>query len=94
MFFTQTLSSLVVNAKLERPLDSHAPQTEQLYMYKGDDWGETQEDEDYNHWETQDNYASEENYAIEDETEDYPEKEEPLSQDSEDFDEDDQDNYS
>ena len=93
MFFTQTLSSLVVNAKLERPLDSHAPQTEQLYMYEGDDWGETQEDEDYNHWETQDNYASEENYAIEDETEDYP-AEEPLSQDSEDFGEEDQDNYS
>jgi hypothetical protein len=94
MFFTQTLSSLVVNAKLERPLDSHAPQTEQLYMYEGDDWGETQEDEDYNHWETQDNYESGENYAIEDGTEDYPEEEEPLSQDSEDFDEDDQDNYS
>jgi hypothetical protein len=94
MFFTQTLSSLVVNAKLERPLDSHAPQTEQLYMYEGDDWGETQEDEDYNHWETQDNYENGENYAIEDETEDYPEEEEPLSQDSEDFDEDDQDNYS
>ena len=94
MFFTQTLSSLVVNAKLERPLDSHAPQTEQLYMYEGDDWGETQEDEDYNHWETQDNYANEENYALEDGTEDHPEEEEPLSQDSEEFDEDDQDNYS
>jgi hypothetical protein len=39
MFFTQTLSSLVVNAKLERPLDSHAPQTEQLYWYDNDDWG-------------------------------------------------------
>ena len=94
MFFTQTLSSLVMNAKLERPLDSHAPQTDQLYMYEGDAWGETQEDEDYNHWETQDNYESEENYAIEDETEDYPEEEEPLSQDSEEFNEDDQDNYS
>ena len=94
MFFTQTLSSLVMNAKLERPLDSHAPQTDQLYMYEDDTWGETQEDEDYNHWETQDNYESGENYAIEDETEDYPEEEEPLSQDSEDFDEDDQDNYS
>jgi hypothetical protein len=39
MFFTQTLSSLVVNAKLERPLDSHAPQTEQVYWYDDDDWG-------------------------------------------------------
>jgi hypothetical protein len=37
MFFTQTLSSLVVNAKLERPLDSHAPQTEQLYRYDDED---------------------------------------------------------
>jgi hypothetical protein len=63
-------------------------------MYEGDDWGETQEDEDYNYWETQDKYESEENYAIEDETGNYPEEEGPLSQDSEDFDEDDQDNYS
>ncbi len=98
MFFTQTLSSLVVNAKLERPLDSHAPQTEQLYMYAGDNWGETQEDEDYNHWESSDvvadNYEGEENYAIEGEMEEYQAEEEPLSQDSEDFDEDDQDNYS
>jgi hypothetical protein len=39
MFFTQTLSSLVMNAKLERPLDSHAPQTEQLYWYDDEDWG-------------------------------------------------------
>ncbi len=28
LLFTQSLSQLVVNAKLERPLDSHAPQTE------------------------------------------------------------------
>ncbi len=99
MFFTQTLSSLVMNAKLERPLDSHAPQTEQLYMYEGDAWRETQEDEDYNHWESSDavadNYEEvEENYAIEGETEENQAEEEPLSQDSEDFDEDDQDNYS
>ncbi len=48
MFFTQTLSSLVVNAKLVRPLDSHAPQTEQLYWYNDEDWGEAHEDKDYN----------------------------------------------
>jgi hypothetical protein len=98
MFFTQTLSSLVMNAKLERPLDSHAPQTEQLYMYEGDDWGETQEDEDYNHWESSDtvvdDHETEENYAIDGETEGYQAEEDPLSQDSEDFDEDDQDNCS
>ena len=48
MFFTQTLSSLVMNAKLERPLDSHTPQTEQLYWYDDEDWGEAHEDESYN----------------------------------------------
>ncbi len=67
-------------------------------MKQGDDWGETQEDEDYNHWESSDvvtdNYEGEENYAIEGEMEEYQAEEEPLSQDSEDFDEDDQDNYS
>jgi hypothetical protein len=44
-------------------------------MYEGDAWGEAQEDEDYNHWEAQDNYESGENYAIEDETGDYPAEE-------------------
>ena len=39
IFFSQNLSALVINAKLDRPLDSHAPQTEQLYMYDSDDWG-------------------------------------------------------
>jgi hypothetical protein len=38
MFFTQTLSALVVNAKLERSLDSQASQTEHAYMYVDDDW--------------------------------------------------------
>jgi hypothetical protein len=56
MFFTQTLSSLVVNAKLERPLDSHAPQTEQLYWYDDNDWGDAQENKDYtsSQWEASD----------------------------------------
>jgi hypothetical protein len=45
MFFTQTLSALVVNAKLERPLDSQAPQTEHVYAYVDDDWGEAYEEE-------------------------------------------------
>ncbi len=39
LFFTQSLSQLVVNAKLDRPLDSHAPQTKQMYHYDDDDWG-------------------------------------------------------
>jgi hypothetical protein len=43
VFFTQSLSQLVVNAKLDRPLDnSHAPQTEHMYYYN-DDWGEQHE---------------------------------------------------
>jgi hypothetical protein len=46
MFFTQTLSALAVNAKLERPLlDSQAPQTEHVYAYVADDWGGVHEDE-------------------------------------------------
>jgi hypothetical protein len=44
VFFTQNLSALVINAKLE-----------QLYMYDNDDWGETFEDEDNNQWSQQDN---------------------------------------
>ena len=33
----QTLSALVMNVKLERPLDSQAPQTEHVYAYIDDD---------------------------------------------------------
>ena len=44
MFFTQSLSALVMNAKLERPLDSQAPQTEHVYAYVADDWGDAHED--------------------------------------------------
>jgi hypothetical protein len=40
LFFTQSLEQLVVNAKLERPLDSHAPQMEHAYHYDDDAWGE------------------------------------------------------
>ena len=46
----------MINAKLERPLDSHAPQTEQLYMYDNDDWGETYEDENDNQWDNSEQY--------------------------------------
>ena len=50
----QTLSALVVNAKLERPLDSHAPQTEHIYAYVDDDWGDAYEEEYGNQWESSD----------------------------------------
>ncbi len=67
MFFTQNLSALVLNAKLDRPLDSHAPQTEQLYTYENDNWGETHEDEYKDHWEASDEqyYETQENYTAE-----------------------------
>jgi hypothetical protein len=97
MFFTQTLSSLVVNAKLERPLDSHAPQTKQLYWYDDDDWGDAQKNEDYNsdQWEASDEAINdgkdEETYVGEEEADDTQLETEPQSQDE--YDEDDQGNY-
>ena len=97
MFFTQTLSALVVTAKLERPLDSHAPQTEHVYAYVDDDWGEAYEDEYSHQWESSD--KGEQYFEVQDTfaTEDSNEEEvliEEQEQDNEEFDEDDQDNYS
>ena len=98
MFFTQTLSALVVNAKLERPLDSHAPQTEHVYAYVDDDWGEAYEEEYSNQWESSDKdeqyFEAQNTFATEDTYEEEALAEEQEQQDSEDFDEDDQDNYS
>jgi hypothetical protein len=96
MFFTQTLSALVVNAKLERPLDSHAPQTEHVYAYVDDDWGKAYEDEYSHQWESSDKdeqyYEVQDTFATEDTNEEaFIEEQE---QDNEEFDEDDQDNYS
>ena len=39
-FFTSTINTLVLNAKLDRPLDSHTPQTTFNYAYEDYDWGE------------------------------------------------------
>ena len=103
MFFTQTLSTLVMNAKLERPLDSQAPQTEHVYAYVDDDWGEEHEAEYDNQWETNQWESSDNNgydYGDRDETytaEAILEEEEITGDqnqgDSEDYDEDDQDKY-
>ena len=104
MFFTQTLSALVMNAKLERPLDSHAPQTEHVYAYVADDWGEAHEDEygnqwehAENHWESSENneqsYEVEETYAMEGVNEDHEINDDQAQAESEEFDEDDQDGY-
>ncbi len=54
VFFTQSLGHLIVNAKLDRPLDSHTPQTEYMYHYDDDDWGEQHEYESESQGERQD----------------------------------------
>ena len=88
----------MVNAKLERPLDSHAPQTEHIYAYVDDDWGEAYEEEYGNHWEASDNddryYEVQDTFATEGTNVEESLAEEQEQPDSEDFDEDDQDNYS
>jgi hypothetical protein len=96
IFFTQNLSALGIIAKLERPLDSHAPQTEQLYTYEDNNWEKTLEDEYEDQWETsdeqyhdaQDNFTAEVN---EDDDNAGDEQESPNSDDG--FDEDDRDRY-
>ncbi len=100
LFFTQTLSPLVWNAKLDRPLDSHAPQTEQMYVYDDDDWGETEED-NYQvqwaagEWEASDQVEQHDAYAYqnEDDLGEPQDREEETAHESDDFDEDGQDNY-
>ena len=39
-----------MNAKLDRPLDSQAPQTEFMYHYDDDAWGEQHEYESESQW--------------------------------------------
>jgi hypothetical protein len=88
---------LVLNAKLERSLDSHAPQTEQLYAYDDDDWGEMGEDHSQlqwaaDEWEASDQAYQQEAYAYQEEDE--PQLlEEEVAQESDEHDEADQDNY-
>jgi hypothetical protein len=98
LFFTQSLSQLVVNAKLDRPLDSHAPQTEAMYHYDDDDWGEQYENEYESMWDTEEEYVqmedAHESYPTEQdyEQEHYETNDQEQSQEEE-PDEDDQDNY-
>ena len=97
LFFTQTLSPLVWNAKLERPLESHAPQTEQMYAYDDDDWGDAEEDYSQSQWaadewEASDQIEQHEAYAYQNEYEPQGQEEE-AAQESDEYDEDDQDNY-
>jgi hypothetical protein len=97
LFFTQTLSPLVWNAKLERPLESHAPQTEQMYAYDDDDWGDAEEDYSQSQWaadewESSDQVEQHEAYAYQNEYEPQDQEKE-AAQESDEYDEDDQDNY-
>ncbi len=97
LFFTQTLSPLELNAKLDCPLDSHAPQTEQMYAYDDDDWGEAKEDYSQvqwnaDEWEASDQAEQHEAYAYQNEYEPQDQEEE-AAQESDGFDEDDQDSY-
>ena len=99
LFFTQTLSSLVLNAKLERPLDTEIPQTD-MYAYEDGSWWEEQQEEynwDYNPWESSgagdENLENGDTYAMNEEAEEDPTEEDHQSQDDEPLDEDDQDNY-
>jgi hypothetical protein len=100
LFFTQSLSQVVVHAKLDRPLDSHAPQTKCMYHYDDDDWGEQYENEYANQWDTEEEYAqiddAHESYPtkMDYEAEHYEANDQEDSQDQDDYlDEDDQDNY-
>ncbi len=76
----------MINTKLERPLDSHAPQTEQLYLYDNDDWGEAYEDESDNQWQEQDSsdqyYETHEGYTAEEAHEEEPAAEEQDQEES------------
>jgi hypothetical protein len=81
---------------LDRPLDSHAPQTENLYHYEADDWGEQYENEYESQWDTEEEYAQEDNTHESYPTETYYEEgyyDTNYQEHDDDLDEDDQDNY-
>ena len=96
LFFTQNLSAVVLNAKLDRPLDSHAPQTDQLYTYEDDNWGDAYEDEYTDQWQESDeqHYEAQEDYTAEvDKEDDNMDDDEEAADSDAGFDEDDQDRY-
>ena len=101
LFFTQSLGQLVLNAKLDRSLDSHTPLTEAMYHYNDDDWGVQHENEYENQWDTEEEYyeqaedANEAYHTEQDyEQEHYESNEQEEGQDQDEYlDEDDQDNY-
>jgi hypothetical protein len=101
-FFASTINPLVLNAKLDRPLDSHAPQHAASYAYEDDDWGDVEESYDQEQYDINlDNETwdaetpGEEDYDHEEYDMDHDEEEvnQAVASDSEDQDEDDQGNY-
>ena len=71
------------------------PQTEQLYAYEDDDWGEMGEDRSQwaaDEWEASDHAHQQEAYAYQEDHESQV-LEEEVAQESDEHDEDDQDNY-
>jgi hypothetical protein len=101
-FFAATINPLVLNAKLDRPLDSHAPQHAASYAYGNDDWGDVEESYDQEQYDTNldhDTWDAETPGEEEDDHEEYDmehdveEVKQAVASDSEDQDEDDQGNY-
>ena len=91
VFFTQSLRHLVLNAKLDRPLDSHTPQIEDAYYYSDDAWGDYPEQEPEEQWEYQEEYDPEEQtyeaYPAEEEQYEYQEVDEDQDHDQDRYDE-------
>ena len=91
VFFTQSLRHLVLNAKLDRPLDSHTPQIGDAYYYSDDAWGDYPEQETEEQWEYQEEYDPEEQtyeaYPAEEEQYEYQEADEDQDHDQDRYDE-------
>ena len=51
-----------MNAKLDRPLDSHAPQSEDTYYYSDDVWGDVPEQESEEQWDYEEYDPEEQTY--------------------------------
>jgi hypothetical protein len=102
-FFASTINPLVLNAKLDRPLNSHAPQYAASDAYEHDDWGDVEESydqEQYNINLDNETWDAETPDEEEDDHEEYDmehndeeEVNQAVASDSEDQDEDDQGNY-
>ena len=103
-FFTATINPLVINAKLDRPLDSHAPQTTGNYVYESDDWGEYDEvyeqepcdqDPEDDLWDAEESPMEAEDHEAYTAEQQGAEQDDDIGapNDSEDQDEDDQGNY-